>query len=117
MATRVAVPNLFLEDFETALKVYLERRDKAALRCAYELGSKAMEQGIDAAALVAVHRKLLTDNLVKALPPAVGRAFAGDVEALCVTCRSFNSSTQSSEWLTAVEPFLAASLEPFRKSE
>ena len=74
MATRVAVPNLFLEDFETALKVYLERRDKAALRCAYELGSKAMEQGIDAAALVAVHRKLLTDNLVKALPPAVGRA-------------------------------------------
>jgi hypothetical protein len=75
-------------DYRAAFLRYLPRRDEAALHSAYELGRKAVADGISLLELVRIHHKVLLDVLQDSRPGELAEVATGAseflVEALAV---------------------------------
>ena len=50
-------------DYRAAFLRYLPRRDEAALHCGYELGRRAVAEGVSLLELVRIHHEVLLDVL------------------------------------------------------
>ena len=75
-------------DYRAAFLRYLPRRDEAALHSAYELGRKAVTDGISLLELVRIHHEVLLDVLQDSQPEELAEVATGAseflVEALAV---------------------------------
>jgi hypothetical protein len=75
-------------DYRAAFLRYLPRRDEAALHSAYELGRRAVADGVSLLELVRIHHEVLldvlTDSRPEELPDVATSASQFLVEALAV---------------------------------
>ena len=75
-------------DYRAAFLRYLPRRDEAALHSAYELGRRAVAEGVSLLELIRIHHEVLLDVLKDSRPDELhGVATAASeflVEALAV---------------------------------
>jgi Phosphoserine phosphatase RsbU, N-terminal domain len=75
-------------DYRVAFLRYLPRRDEAALHSAYELGRRAVADGVSLLELVRIHHEVLLDVLQDSRPEEMAEVATGAseflVEALAV---------------------------------
>jgi PAS domain S-box-containing protein len=88
------VSRVLVEQYTAALDDYLEGGGEAALQCAYELGRKALANGLGVLDMTGIYREALTTVL--------GREAA---------------SQESSQWIGAAVDFFSESLSPFEMAQ
>jgi hypothetical protein len=75
-------------DYRAAFLRYLPRRDEAALHSAYELGRRAVAEGVSLLELIRIHHEVLLDVLQDSRPEELAEVATGAseflVEALAV---------------------------------